>query len=235
MISKNNPEKGVKLYLMAASTADGFASQSSSKGEESDFGPISYELLRQAVTLYEDRITEPNAQCRCITSFAGTLLALQCVDRGNYETLVTKTAQFSAKVVLKPEQCQLVALCAYLFFPAENARLSPYQNPQRALECLQRSLKLADACTTANSMYISLFVDLLEHYLYFFEKKNALITPAYISGLVALIQEHLSHRNAVVPNEKDIQAHFTEVVRYIKQRKADSEVADLFSMVQIDT
>lgn len=235
MISKNDPEKGIKLSMSASSTADGFAAQSSARGEESDFGPISYELLRQAMTLYEDRITDPNAQCRCITSFAGTLLALKSVDKGNYETLVTKCAQFSAKVVLKPEQCQLVALCAYLFFPADNEHLSSYQNPQRALECLQRSLKLADACTSTNAMYISLFVDLLEHYVYFFEKRNPLITPAYIGGLVALIKEHLINQNEVVSNEKDIKAHFMEVVRHIKQRKVDSEVADLFSQVQIDT
>ena len=35
-----------------------------------------------------------------------------------------------------------------------------YQNPQRALECLQRALKLADASTTASASCVYLFVDL---------------------------------------------------------------------------
>jgi vacuolar protein sorting-associated protein 35 len=199
--------------------------------DEFEFAPISNELLRLAMTLYEDRIIEPNSQCRCITAFSGTLLSLKSVSKENYETLVTKTAQFSAKVVLKPEQCQLVALCARLFFPTADGGQSGYSNPQRALECLQRSLKLADACTSANPAYVSLFVDLLEHYIFFFENKNPLITHAYITGLVALIKEHLSNVNTVGSDQT--KAHFLEVIRYIQQRKEDAEVAEMFSHVEI--
>ena len=231
LIAKNDPEKGLKLYVEASEFADRNVSTKVVDG--TDMAAISYELLRLAMTLYEDRITDVKSQCRCITSFSGSILALKSVSKENYESLITRTAQFAAKITSKPEQCQLVALCAHLFYPADNGGHNKYSNPQRALECLQRSLKLADACTTANPACVTLFVDLLEHYLYFFEKKNPLITHAYITGLIALINEHLNSMNAI-GNDKEAKEHFVEVIRYIKKKKMDSsDVSEMFSHIQI--
>jgi vacuolar protein sorting-associated protein 35 len=234
LISKNDPEKGIKLYVEASAFADRNVGKTTLLDNDgTDMATISYELLRLAMTLYEDKITDPKSQCRCITSFSGSILALKSVNKENYESLITRTAQFAAKIVLKPEQCQLVALCAHLFYPADNGGQSKYSNPQRALECLQRSLKLADACTTANPACISLFVDLLEHYMYFFEKKNPLITHAYITGLIALINEHLNSLNAI-GSDKEAKAHFVEVIRYIKKKQMDSsDVSEMFSQIKI--
>ena len=80
---------------------------------------------------------------------------------------------------------------------------------------------------------MTLFVDLLEQYLYFFEKKNPLITHAYITGLIALINEHLNSMN-VIGNDKEAKAHFVEVIRYIKKKQIDaSDVSEMFSHIQI--
>lgn len=101
-------------------------------------------------------------------------------------------------------------------------------NAQRCLECLQRSLKLADACTSTNPTNARLFVDLLEHYIFFFEKKNPLITHSYISGLVALIREHLSSQ---LGGEVETKANFLEVLRYLKEKKAEESSAALYGPV----
>jgi vacuolar protein sorting-associated protein 35 len=124
LIAKNDPEKGLKLYAEASAFADRNVSTTVVDG--ADMEAISYELLRLALTLYEDRITEVKCQCRCITSLSGTILALRSVSKENYESLITRTAQFAAKIALKPEQCQLVALCAHLFYPADNGGQSKY-------------------------------------------------------------------------------------------------------------
>jgi vacuolar protein sorting-associated protein 35 len=39
------------------------------------------------------------------------------------------------------------------------------------LECLQRSLKIADVCMSS-SMHVHLFVEILNQYLYYFENDN---------------------------------------------------------------
>lgn len=202
-------------------------------GDEGDYSSIGYELLVQAYSVYEDSISESISQQRCLKLMVGTLLSTRSLSNEEYEGLITKTAQLSAKLVKKPDQCQLVALCAYLFYPAGRG-CRDYSNPQRCLECLQRSLKLADAATSANPVHVQLFVELLEHYLFFFEKKNPLIAPNYISGLAALVKEHFRNAVSFESAVSDAKIHFLEVVRYIRKKKNDPESAELFAAVQID-
>jgi vacuolar protein sorting-associated protein 35 len=105
---------------------------------------------------------------------------------------------------------------------------------------LQRALKLADASTRASAAYVYLFVDLLDHYVYFFEKGNPSITDKYVSGLAALIKEHLrtltpsGSGDAVAINESKSQ--FDEILRYIQGKKesSDSVTAERFSLIQCD-
>jgi len=239
MISKGNAETGIKLYLELSLTADSFSNAGQlESGEITDFSSISYELLSQAYSLYEETATDSKAQQRCIRLFIGTLLSSRCLSKDDYERLITKTAQFAAKVVKKPDQCQLVALCANLFFPTDSHSSARYSNPQRALECLQRSLKLADACTSANPSNVQLFVDLLEQYVFFFENKNPAISSNYITGLIALIKEHLSNLESFGGDSwsaSEAKGQFFEVVRYIKRKKSDQATADLFAPVQVDS
>jgi vacuolar protein sorting-associated protein 35 len=231
-LSSYRQEKGFCLYLEAASTADRFAG---AVDLESELSSISTELVRQAVALYEEQISDSKIQYRCVAALCGTLLALRVISSADYQSLITKTAQFAAKITNKPDQCHLVALCAHLFYPVGGGRDAMiFSNAQRALECLQRSLKLADACTSMNPAHVSLFVDLLEHYVYFFEKRNPLITHAYITGLVALIKEHLGNLNSF-GSDGEAKAHLTEVLRYIKQKSVDKDTVELFSQLQIGT
>jgi len=238
MISKGNAETALKLYLELSLAADSFANVGEEKpANTTDFTSISYELLSQGFSLFEESITDSKVQGRCIRLLVGTLLSSRTLSKDDYERLITKTAQFSAKVVKKPDQCQLVALCANLFYPTGDISSSRYSNPQRALECLQRSLKLADACTSANPSNVYLFVELLEQYLFFFEKKNPVISHTYITGLVALIKEHITNLESFGGDSRVIveaKAQFLEDVRYIKRRKADEGSAELFGPIQID-
>jgi vacuolar protein sorting-associated protein 35 len=239
MVAVSNAETGFKLYLQAALTADRFAgarAQATSATLDT-FGAMPYELITQSFVLYEQGITETKMQYRCIVSIMGTLLECQSLSEEDYQGLVTKTAQFSAKMLKKSDQCQLVAQCAHLFYPAEHQHLS-YRNGQRALECLQRSLKLADACVSADSSEIQLFVDLLDHYLFFFEKKCPVITDAYITGLAALIKEHIGNLSGVMgvasPSVTNAREHYMEIVRAIKEKQANPETAEHFAPVKVD-
>lgn len=237
LVSKAVPETGMKLYLEISLTADSLASAEGDTEILAEFAPIAYELLSQAFAIYEEAITDSKAQQRCIKQIVGTLLASRSLSKDDYESLITKTAQFSAKVVKKPDQCELVSLCAHLFYPTMTPLSSKYSNPQRALECLQRSLKLADACTSANASNVQLFVDLLEQYVFFFEKKNPLITHNYVTGLVALIREHLNNleSHGIDPRVvADARGQFSEVIRHIKRKKTDEATSELFSPIQVD-
>jgi len=228
LIGKPNAEIAVKLFLEVALVADSMA-----KGDDATlYAPVAYELLSQSYALYEERISDPKSQLRCVTAMIGTLLTCKSLSESDYETLITKTAQFSAKLTRKADQCQMVAECAHLFFPAGGS--STYSNPQRALECLQRSLKLADAATSSNASNMYLFVDLMEHYMYFLEKKNPVVGAQYVTGLAALVKEYL--RNATDARAvSDAKHHFIGVVKEIQRKKAAEATAELFAPVEVDT
>jgi len=241
MISKGSAETAIKLYLEFSLSADSFSNAAeiidSSSAQATNYSAIAHELLSQAFSLYEEAISDTRAQQRCIRLVIGTLLSSRALSKDDYERFITKTAQFAAKVVKKPDQCQLVALCAYLFYPTEDHSRERYSNPQRALECLQRSLKLADSCTSSNPSNVQLFVDLLEHYLFFFENKNPVITHNYITGLLALIKEHLGNLESSFQGDSGVfeaKGQFLEVIQYIKQKKADDSTAEMFDPVQVD-
>jgi vacuolar protein sorting-associated protein 35 len=99
--------------LLAHYTREHFRSASS------EFTSIAYDFLTQAFLVYEDKISESSAQIYAITSIVGSLLSCRTFEKSDYEALITKTAQYAAKLLKKPDQCRMVCLCSRLFFVGE--------------------------------------------------------------------------------------------------------------------
>jgi vacuolar protein sorting-associated protein 35 len=227
------------MYLQAATTADKLGQAGDDKN---DFGAIAYELITQAFALYEEHAaTDSGLQSRCVLAIIGTLLICRSLSKDDYEALIMKASKCAAKILKKPEQCEMIALCAHLFYVVgEDDVTVLYSQPQRCLECLQRSLKLADACTNTNPANLRLFVNLLDLYLYFFEKKNPSITSNYITGLVALVKEHvdnLGQFGGSIDNTPvgEAKAQFFQIVRHIIALKKREDTADMFSGIDVSS
>jgi hypothetical protein len=52
-----------------------------------------------------------------------------------------------------------------------NVIVQLYRDGKRVLECLQRALRVADACMDA-AVSIELFVEILNQYVYYFDQEN---------------------------------------------------------------
>ena len=258
MLAPSNPEIAFKLYQEIAVATDLLAhsTQQHFESSSSEFTSIAYDFLTQSFLVYEDEITDSAAQVRAITSIVGTLLTCKTFEKTDYEALITKTAQFSAKLLKKPDQCRMVCLCSRLFhvvgkdvstilivvlpatwmmwasflsyhslfLPPTNKAVNKYSNPQRVLECLQRGLKIADACTMTSSINVQLFVEILDYYVYYYEIENPSITDKFVSGLIALINEHfdsigISGSSAI----SDSRAYYGQIIDKIKRKKVDDE------------
>jgi vacuolar protein sorting-associated protein 35 len=231
VMAKGRPEAGVKLYLESALTADRLASKNPGQATGLEaFGSIAYEFISQSFSLYEENVGDSNLQSRCIVAILGTLLACRSLNKADYESLIMKAAQYSAKMLRKPDQCVMVAQCSHLFFVVSDNGDVVYSNPQRSLECLQRALKLADACTTSNPANAYLFVDLLEHYMFFFEKKHPSISGNYVTGLIALIKEHTQSLGQSGGASK---AHFLQILAYIKAKKEKEDFKEMFAAIDV--
>ena len=241
-IAQVNPEKGLKLYTEAALTADKLGSQCKSDDEKETYGTIANEMFSLACTLYDERASKDvRNQKRCVMSMIGKLMACRSLAKADYEQLTMKISKFCAKMAKQNEQCEMVSRCSHLFYVIDDDGTTVlYANAQRSLECLQRSLKLANACTTADVSNLRLFVDLLDIYLFFFEKNNPLITGNYITGLVALIKEHsggipLHQGGGTIPAASEAKNQFLQIVRYIKEMKNKPEGAEKFSGIDVSS
>lgn len=222
--------------------ADNLGAGCDSAEEKESFGNIANELLTLSFSLYEqESAKDVRIQRPCVTSMIGTLMACRSLGKTDYEGLIMSVSKFAAKMSKQPEQCEMVTRCSHLFYVLDHdGSTVVYANPQRSLECLQRSLKLANACTTVDITNLRLFVDLLDVYLYFFEKKNPLITGNYITGLASLIKEHsntnpMQYGGGAMQAVSEAKNEFLRIVRYIKAMKAKPETAEKFQGIDVSS
>jgi vacuolar protein sorting-associated protein 35 len=182
------------------------------------FEMIAYEFVVQAFTIYEECISDSKRQVSALQLIIGTLLS--CSNTGvlgveNYDTLITKTALYASRLLKKSDQCRMVLLCSHLFWgrdmtQADLANMTwverkehydapaatdvqrkwCYRDGKRVLECLQKSLKIADASMDA-LLNVQLFIEILNVYIYFYQKGNPAITTKYVNGLLDLIYTNL--------------------------------------------
>ncbi|KAG4225379.1 Vacuolar protein sorting-associated protein [Phytophthora cactorum] len=166
----------VHLFLQCALVADGCA-----------FEAVAYEFITQAFIVYEDQISIAREQWRALELMVASLRATRNLSSANYEVLATKTTQYAARLLKKNEQALMVLNCAHLFWHPSQ------QDGKRVRECLQRSLRIADAMKDTTSNQVPLFLEILEAYLYFYEAQTPEVTHNYLVGLLALVKDHLDN------------------------------------------
>ena len=223
-LNMQDGEQCFKLYIQAAAAADCCASVVGSRGGNTgDFAPIAYTFFTEAFLAYETGISDSKVQVNAITTMVGALLSCKAFSSSDYETLITKVTQYAARLLKKIDQCKMVMLCSHLFYVYGANR---YQNPQRTLECLQRSLKVADVCVSSNPGNLQLFVDIFDIYLYHFEKENPMISDKYISGLIALVNEHIASIGGN-PTIADAKSQFIQTVKHIEEKKIEARFSGI--------
>lgn len=183
------PDLALRLFISCGSVAD-----------QCGFEEVSYEFFAQAFTVYEESISDSRAQFQAICVIAQSLSGARNFSRENYDTLITKCALHGSKLLKKPDQCRAVYLASHLWWSVEkNAEESEeskenkegkevsgwyeldlklrltmkqlYRDGKRVLECLQRALRVADACMDT-AVSVELFVEILNRYVYYFDQEN---------------------------------------------------------------
>merc|ERR1711966_350136 len=234
VLSPAHPELALKLYLEIATATDRLAHSvlAHFPGPSAEFTSIAYDFLTQAFLIYEDNFSDGAAQVRAITTIVGTLLSSRTFARTEYETLITKTAQFAARLLKKPDQCRMVCVVSRLFYVVqEEDDATAYRNPQRVLECLQRGLKIADACSISSSLNVQLFVEILDYYVYYYEIGNPSITDKFVSGLIALINEHFDSIGVSAAGVGESRAYYEQILNQIRRKKTEEKTKEKFELI----
>jgi len=204
-------EVALRLYLQAAHTASNCGMENSA-----------YEFVTEAMCIYEDDIAGSAEQFAALTLIIGTLynLTFTTENAESYETLITKAAKHSLKLMRHNDQCRAVCMSAHLFWRtlADEEAANIGRDGKRVLECLQKSLKVADSSMNAASNVL-LFVEILNQYLYFFEHRNEVVAVKYLSSIVSLIKTNLSSLDASAEETAAIRAFYKNTLDYINFRK----------------
>ncbi|XP_038714645.1 vacuolar protein sorting-associated protein 35B-like isoform X2 [Tripterygium wilfordii] len=203
------PELALRLYLQCAEAAN-----------DCDLEPVAYEFFTQAFMLYEEEVADSKAQVTAIHLIIGTLQRMNAFGVENRDTLTHKATGYSAKLLKKPDQCRAVYACSHLFWVDDQDGI---KDGERVLLCLKRALRIANAAqqmasvTRGSSGPVTLFVEILNKYLYFFEKGNPQITSTAIQSLIELITSEMQSDSTTPDPASD--AFFASTLRYIRFQK----------------
>lgn len=85
----------------------------------------------------------------------------------------------------------------------------------------------------ASSANVQLFVEILDYYVYYYEIENPAITDKFVSGLIALINEHFDSIGATGPGSAiaETRSHYGQIVESIRRRSHEEETRERFCLI----
>jgi hypothetical protein len=153
----NTESQCVQFSLMAGNSAD-----------YCEFEDVAYNFFLNAFKIYEESVSHSKAQFNGIVYSIGSLLRtsnrLQ-KQQQYYTTLCTRITLYCTKLLKKPDKSRSIYLSSHLW----------NDTPSRVLECLQKSLKIADSCMDIVTNEL-LFLELLNQYIYYYEQENPVVS-----------------------------------------------------------
>merc|ERR1719411_375353 len=179
-----------------------------------------YEFMSQAFSLYEDEISDSKAQLAAITLIIGTLEQMTCFSEENHNPLRTQCALAASKLLKKPDQCRGVQVCSHLFWSGKTStnKGEELKDEKRVLDCLKKGVKIASQCMDSGTK-AQLYVELLNKYVYFYEKFHSLITEEILQELINRIQSELPNLENGSDEAEQINKHFENTILHLKMRK----------------
>ena len=213
------PETALNLWILSAETALAVGLEA-----------IATEFLTQALIAFEEEVpTTSKSQLQALAAIVnGLVTCASKLEKENYDSLSLKTAQFAARLLKKNDQCRAVSMCAHLFWN------DSVQDSRKLLDCLQKSLKIADSCLQAQgpAAGAELFLEILGKYLFFFEKSEGVVTVAFVQNLFALCKEHVLFSNQGADKEGEgLNKQLNLLIAYVNQQRA---IGGKFSAINID-
>jgi len=211
----------LRLFLQGALAAD---QQRFANAET-----VAYEFMSQAFAIYEDEISDSKAQLAAITLIIGTFEKMSCFSEENHEPLRNQCALAASKLLKKPDQCRGVSVCSHLFWSgrtnegedAEKGEGSECRDSRRVMECLKKSLRIANQCMDP-TVQVQLFVEILNRYLFYFEKGNDVVNVTILGQLIEKIREDIPSLESNEESEQ-INKHFQNTLAHIQVKKEGTD------------
>ncbi|CAD1473373.1 unnamed protein product [Heterotrigona itama] len=192
-----------------------------------NFEMVAYEFMSQAFSIYEDEISDSKAQLAAITLIVATFEQMSCFCEENAEPIRNQCVLYASKLLRKPDQCRGIATCSHIFWSGKSLATGgkEMQNRFKVLDCLRKGIRIASQCMDT-SVQVQLYVELLNHYIYFYEKGNTTFTVDIVNQVVAKIKEELPNLEVSEETEQ-IQKHLANTLEHLRNRMESPEADGL--------
>ncbi|EDO45995.1 predicted protein [Nematostella vectensis] len=208
-------ELSLRLFLQGAMAAGkvGFSTSET----------VAYEFMSQAFSIYEDEISDSKSQLAAITLIICTFEQMSCFGEENHEPLRTQCALAASKLLKKPDQCRAVAVCSHLFWSGKSKDIEGGEchDGKRVMECLKKAVRIANQCMDA-TVQVQLFVEILNCYLYYYERNTDTVTATILNQLLDKIREDLPGLESNEETEQ-ISKHFKNTISHMEAKKQSKE------------
>ncbi|XP_030831126.1 vacuolar protein sorting-associated protein 35 [Strongylocentrotus purpuratus] len=189
---------------------------------------VAYEFMSQAFSLYEDEISDSKAQLAAITLIIATFERMSCFGEENHEPLRTQCALAASKLLKKPDQCRGVGVCSHLFWSGRSTESNGEEihDGKRVAECLKKALRIANQCMDP-TVQVQLFVEILNRYIYFYERGNDQITIQVLNQLLDKIREDMPNLEDNDETEQ-ITKHYNNTIDHLRNKQESAEEGPSF-------
>eukprot|EP01017_Pseudomicrothorax_dubius_P043841 TRINITY_DN7360_c0_g3_i4.p1 TRINITY_DN7360_c0_g3~~TRINITY_DN7360_c0_g3_i4.p1 ORF type:complete len:233 (-),score=97.46 TRINITY_DN7360_c0_g3_i4:538-1236(-) len=214
-LTANNPELCIRLYLQLALAV-------SSVDKEKSFDEFTYELISQALLLYEENVTDAEAKKATVQYITAAVINISSLSEENYDTLIANTMSYCSKLLKKPDQCLAVLNATHLFV---NNHLV---NEAKMFNCFKKCLQTAEVSVNSNIRNLLLYVHILNKFLYFLARGQGNLKPDDLQYCVKLIQEKLIIAEKEKPDNLDlIKKYFSNTKSYLQAKKAEGKLTEI--------
>jgi len=150
-------------------------------------------LTQGALVLFEDeQMTQSKQEFSAIRQLIAVVQALSCFDAEMYLNLAKRISQHASKLLVLDYQSRATVLCAYLF--ATTGKNAGLKDSKLAMQCLKKAMQICGSVVDVD-LLVQLYIDLLDHYVYFFDKHPDVVDAKYVNAIIVKIHKHVSTNN----------------------------------------
>merc|ERR1719204_1140843 len=150
---------------------------------------------------------------------------MSCFSEENHDPLRSECALAAAKLLKKPDQCRGVLQVSHLFWSAASKATGG-----KPAKDGKKGLKIARQCMDAG-VQVQLLVEILNHYVLFYEAGNTNITAEMVGEVVGLVESEMGSLEDG-DEKQQIGQHFTNSLLHMRLRR-DAESSSLYQGLKL--
>ena len=223
IISQENPENALKLYLASAAQVNTIQS------DRSNYEEACASFMNAAMNIYQEGKYDQNIKYSLLSQVVGYLLNFTILSNENVENILKILMESGTKMAKRGDQFNSMLSIGQIYY-------SVLKDGNKVNDCIDKARKYADFAM-ANPQNLTLFIELLNKFLYYVENGDEIISikPEQIDDIIELIKNHIQTiKNEVSVDSSflpDIEKYFNNTIEIIKRRKNEDNHKPIYDSI----